>query len=69
MDDTVAAIGTRTVNLVCRDNASPAGLPFAVNRVFRVGANAWVQDHERLLAELRAYLGSRRGRAAVLPRC
>lgn len=56
--DTVAAISTRDVSLVCHQNATPEGLPFEVKNSFRVGANAWMADYERLLPEMLATIES-----------
>lgn len=56
---TVNELKQRTVNIVCHDLAELAGLPFETVKDFRIGANAWVQDYERLLAEMSLYISSK----------
>lgn len=56
LDETVAALRTRRVHMVCRAEADVKGLPFEVDRVFRVGPNSWVNDHQRLSDELDSHL-------------
>lgn len=55
-EHTVAALSKREVVLICHEHGQPAGLPFAVQQHFTVGANAWVDDYDRLLPKLLSYL-------------
>ena len=57
---TTALIGQRDVSLICHQNANSEGLPFAVQHTFRVGANAWMADYERLLPEIKSYIESQK---------
>lgn len=50
--DTVDILSNRDVALVCHQNATLDDLPFAVTYDFRVGANAWMADYDRLLSEI-----------------
>ncbi|PID62285.1 MAG: hypothetical protein CSB44_04105 [Gammaproteobacteria bacterium] len=52
LDTTVDALRTRRVFMVCREGADTAGLPFDVETTFSTGANAWLNDHDRLVDEL-----------------
>jgi glycosyltransferase involved in cell wall biosynthesis len=56
LKQTVDALSTQTINLVCHQKADLAGLPFTVSKDFRVGGNAWVESYDDLLTELTAYL-------------
>ncbi len=51
-EQTVAALKTRTVNMVCHEKANTDGLPFTVQHQFTVGVNSWVDDHSRVKEEL-----------------
>jgi len=55
-DHTVAALVTRTVNMVCHEKADTDGLPFAVQHTFTVGGNSWVNDYARLRDELVSHI-------------
>lgn len=67
--DTVRAMATRRVALVCHQRAQPEGLPFAVEQSFRVGANAWSADYPRLLDELLHYIESQQIRDQLFLFC
>ncbi len=56
MSDTTRALAGRTVNMVCHHKADVSGLPFSVSTSFRSGPNSWLNDHERLLEEISAYI-------------
>ena len=58
LEFTVPLFQSRTINIVCRAQANIKNLPFAVSKDFRVGANAWVADYDRLLDEMMDYISS-----------
>lgn len=53
---TVPHFSNRRVFFIAHKAADTDGLPFKVETTFRVGSNAWVQDHDRLLGELTEYI-------------
>lgn len=53
---TIPLLTGRKVVLISHTKSQPAGLPFPIERHFGVGPNAWLRDHDRLLAELSAYI-------------
>ncbi len=55
-ESTTQALSTREIVLVCHKNAQPTGLPFEIKSKFDVGANAWLDDHARLLPELTSFI-------------
>ncbi len=56
MSDTIDALAGRTVNMICHQKADVAQLPFVVSTSFRSGPNSWLNDHQRLLEEISAYI-------------
>ncbi|WP_057832480.1 hypothetical protein [Colwellia sp. TT2012] len=66
---TVAILKGKTINMVCHEKADLAGLPFAVNDSFRVGANAWSQNYDAMLAEMTVYIGNNNAENQVFIFC
>lgn len=54
--ETVAALSTRKIVIVCHQRADLSGLAFPTIKDFRVGSNAWTEDYQRLLPELVEYI-------------
>lgn len=52
---TIPIIQSRKVNIICHEKAQIEDLLFEVSQVFRIGANAWVNDYESTLKEILAY--------------
>lgn len=46
MEHMYPEFGNHTINLVCHENADPSGLDFPVNKVWKVGNNAWIRDYK-----------------------
>ena len=55
-EHTVAALASRTINMVCHQKATTDGLPFPVKHRFNVGANSWVDDYARTHDEISTYI-------------
>jgi len=53
---TVPLFDTRIVNIVCHNKAQVKNLPFAIKQAFRVGANAWSNDFEKCLVQIKEYI-------------
>ena len=58
LQQTVPLLQQMPVNLVCHQRADPSGLPFSVGKTFRTGANAWVNDYQRVHDELDQWVAS-----------
>jgi len=56
LNTTVEMFKGRTINVVCHKKADINKLKFAVNKDFRVGANAWVKDYQSTLDEIEQYI-------------
>ena len=55
-DQVVPLFNTRNIVFVGREESDVSGLPFKVDKKFTVGANAWVNDHQRLFSEIINYI-------------
>lgn len=55
LENTLAILAKKSVNMICHDKADLTTLPFEINNDFRVGANAWVENYESMLEELLVY--------------
>ena len=66
---TIPLLASRKIILISHIKSQLAGLPFAVERHFGVGPNAWLRDHDRLLAELTAYIEQHQVRDHVFLFC
>jgi len=53
---TVEAISKRVTNIICFNKARLDNLPFKVNKDFRIGINAWVDDFDKTLDEIDLYI-------------
>jgi glycosyltransferase involved in cell wall biosynthesis len=67
--DTIPIIGSRTINIVCHQKAQVEQLPFETHKVFRIGANAWVDDYENTLKDMQTYLEDNQIRNEVFVFC
>jgi hypothetical protein len=67
--DTIPIIGFRTINIVCHQKAQVEQLPFETHKVFRIGANAWVDDYENTLKDMQTYLEDNQIRNEVFVFC
>ena len=48
---TIPLLAQCQIVLISHTKSQPAGLPFPIERHFGVGPNAWLRDHDRLLAK------------------
>ncbi len=55
-DCVVPILSARNIIIVSREEADVSSLPFKVEQKFTAGANAWINDHQRLLSELTNYI-------------
>lgn len=69
LKSTVEAFSTKKVVMVCHEKADLAGLPFDVEQDFRVGANAWVDSYDQLLADISQYVESEKVEGRVFIFC
>ena len=53
---TVPELSLHKVNIICHEKADTNKLPFQINRSFLVGSNAWVNDYDRILAEIQDFI-------------
>lgn len=58
LEETIAALKTRTINMICHEKAQFDNLPFVVKHDFRVGANAWVSNYDKKTLEIAEYIES-----------
>lgn len=56
LTETISALSTRKINMICHHKADTTQLPFTVSKSFRSGANSWLNDHPRLLGEISHYI-------------
>ncbi len=58
LEQTTPLFAKRKIALVCHELADISGLPFPIEKRFSTGANAWVNDHQRVYQELDATFSS-----------
>ncbi len=69
LEKTVEVLASRKINMVCHEKADTSHLPFAVSASFRIGANAWACDYQRLLTELKTHIEENNTRNEVFIFC
>ncbi len=56
LQSTVKALQSRTTHIICHNKADLSHLTFTIQKDFRVGANAWVNDYHSSIEEISQFI-------------